>query len=190
MHVQFLILLLFQQEFVLSIIVGINLKIVCNRPGASSGVLLGAVTLPGLLISKLVQTLRAKSLNEVGIEGMVCNVNLKLITPVPYFVCIWGSNYTYILQKQQSLFTYLLLVTQYQAIGPVEFAVNFIERKNIYGFFSHVEVVSEENKLISKYPTLSCTMFNSKDGLLYVDYFMSQAGLQKTWKGSFLTLLA
>ncbi|XP_057781837.1 dolichol kinase EVAN [Salvia miltiorrhiza] len=39
-----------------------------TRPGASSGVLLGAVTLPGLLISKLVQTLRANSLEEVGIE--------------------------------------------------------------------------------------------------------------------------
>ncbi|KAH6836744.1 phosphatidate cytidylyltransferase family protein [Perilla frutescens var. hirtella] len=39
-----------------------------TRPGASSGVLLGAVTLPGLLVSKLVQTLRGKTLNEVGIE--------------------------------------------------------------------------------------------------------------------------
>ncbi|KAL1558164.1 dolichol kinase [Salvia divinorum] len=39
-----------------------------TRPGASSGVLLGAVTLPGLLVSKLVQTLRAITLEEVGIE--------------------------------------------------------------------------------------------------------------------------
>ncbi|XP_041995476.1 dolichol kinase EVAN-like [Salvia splendens] len=39
-----------------------------TRPGASSGVLLGAVTLPGLLVSKLVQTSRAITLEEVGIE--------------------------------------------------------------------------------------------------------------------------
>ncbi|XP_047973568.1 dolichol kinase EVAN-like [Salvia hispanica] len=38
-----------------------------TRPGASSGVLLGAVTLPGLLVSKLVQTSRAITLEEVGI---------------------------------------------------------------------------------------------------------------------------
>ncbi|KAL6577369.1 hypothetical protein OROMI_011645 [Orobanche minor] len=37
-------------------------------PGASSGIFLGAVTVPGLLVSRLIQTLRAESLQEVGIE--------------------------------------------------------------------------------------------------------------------------
>ncbi|KAL8515958.1 hypothetical protein ACS0TY_014601 [Phlomoides rotata] len=36
-----------------------------TRPGASSGILLGAVTVPGLLVSKLIQCLRAKSSQEV-----------------------------------------------------------------------------------------------------------------------------
>ncbi|XP_047982196.1 LOW QUALITY PROTEIN: dolichol kinase EVAN-like [Salvia hispanica] len=39
-----------------------------TRPGVSSGVLLGAVTLPGLLLSKLVQTLRENSLQQVGVK--------------------------------------------------------------------------------------------------------------------------
>lgn len=39
------------------------------RPGASSGTLLGAVTLPGLMLSRLIQSLRAVSLDEVGVEG-------------------------------------------------------------------------------------------------------------------------
>ncbi|KAL3629546.1 hypothetical protein CASFOL_026768 [Castilleja foliolosa] len=39
-----------------------------TRPGASSGIFLGAVTLPGLLVSRLIQTLRAESLQGVGIE--------------------------------------------------------------------------------------------------------------------------
>ncbi|GFP82497.1 hypothetical protein PHJA_000392700 [Phtheirospermum japonicum] len=40
-----------------------------TRPGAPSGIFLGAVTLPGLLVSRLIQTLRAESLQEIGIEG-------------------------------------------------------------------------------------------------------------------------
>lgn len=39
------------------------------RPGASSGIFLGAVTLPGLMVSKLIQMSRAISLNQVGSEG-------------------------------------------------------------------------------------------------------------------------
>ncbi|KAL0460158.1 UNVERIFIED_CONTAM: Dolichol kinase EVAN, partial [Sesamum latifolium] len=39
-----------------------------TRPGASSGILLGAVTLPGVMISRLIQSLRAFSLQEIGIE--------------------------------------------------------------------------------------------------------------------------
>lgn len=39
------------------------------RPGASSGVLLGAVTLPALMLSKLTQMSRAVSLKEIEIEG-------------------------------------------------------------------------------------------------------------------------
>ncbi|KAG6436142.1 hypothetical protein SASPL_101026 [Salvia splendens] len=46
----------------------VDLEMAGDRPGVSSGVLLGAVTLPGLLISKLVQTLRANSLQEVRVE--------------------------------------------------------------------------------------------------------------------------
>lgn len=55
---------------ILSIFTVIDLEMVGNRPGASSGVLLGAVTLPGLLVSKLIQTLRENSLKEVEIEGL------------------------------------------------------------------------------------------------------------------------
>ncbi|XP_071690375.1 dolichol kinase EVAN [Rutidosis leptorrhynchoides] len=40
------------------------------RPGASSGILLGAVTLPGLAISKLIQLSRALLVNQVGIEDV------------------------------------------------------------------------------------------------------------------------
>ncbi|KAA8550338.1 hypothetical protein F0562_002022 [Nyssa sinensis] len=39
-----------------------------TRPGASSGILLGTVTLPGLVISRLVQLSRAMSLHEVEVE--------------------------------------------------------------------------------------------------------------------------
>lgn len=39
-----------------------------TRPGASSGILLGAVTLPGVAISKLIQLSRALSVHEVGVE--------------------------------------------------------------------------------------------------------------------------
>ncbi|KAA8544113.1 hypothetical protein F0562_022125 [Nyssa sinensis] len=41
-----------------------------TRPGASSGILLGAVTLPTLMISKLVQQSRAVSLHEFGVEEL------------------------------------------------------------------------------------------------------------------------
>ncbi|XP_075500586.1 LOW QUALITY PROTEIN: dolichol kinase EVAN [Primulina tabacum] len=41
-----------------------------TRPGASSGILLGAVTLPGLMFSRLIQILRAVSIHEVGIEEL------------------------------------------------------------------------------------------------------------------------
>ncbi|EPS62134.1 hypothetical protein M569_12659, partial [Genlisea aurea] len=42
-----------------------------TRPGASSGIFLSAVTLPGLLVSKLIQTLRAESLlDEAAFEGL------------------------------------------------------------------------------------------------------------------------
>ncbi|KAL8214325.1 hypothetical protein R6Q57_003774 [Mikania cordata] len=37
-----------------------------TRPGASSGILLGAVTLPGLAVSKLIQLSRALLVNEIG----------------------------------------------------------------------------------------------------------------------------
>ncbi|GFS30931.1 hypothetical protein Acr_00g0014850 [Actinidia rufa] len=40
-----------------------------TRPGASSGILLGAVTLPSLMISRLIQLSRVLSLHEIGIQG-------------------------------------------------------------------------------------------------------------------------
>ncbi|KAI3738671.1 hypothetical protein L2E82_28751 [Cichorium intybus] len=39
-----------------------------TRPGASSGILLGAVTLPAVAVSKLIQLSRALSVHEVGLE--------------------------------------------------------------------------------------------------------------------------
>ncbi|CAA0813546.1 phosphatidate cytidylyltransferase family protein [Striga hermonthica] len=39
-----------------------------TRPGASSGIFLGTVTLPGLLVSRLIQILRSESLQEVRKE--------------------------------------------------------------------------------------------------------------------------
>ena len=51
----------------------LNLFVFCRvyriRPGASSGILLGAVTLPGLAVSKLIQLRRGLLVNEVTIEG-------------------------------------------------------------------------------------------------------------------------
>ncbi|KAL6979374.1 dolichol kinase [Sarracenia purpurea var. burkii] len=41
-----------------------------TRPGASSGILLGAVAIPSLMISRLIQLSRALSLQEVGIPEL------------------------------------------------------------------------------------------------------------------------
>ncbi|CAH9072865.1 unnamed protein product [Cuscuta europaea] len=41
-----------------------------TRPGASSGIFLGAVTLPGLMVSKLIQLSRALPFGEVGVEEL------------------------------------------------------------------------------------------------------------------------
>ncbi|KAK3022863.1 hypothetical protein RJ639_046050 [Escallonia herrerae] len=41
-----------------------------TRPGASSGILLGAVTLPGVGASRLIQLSRALSLQEIGVEEL------------------------------------------------------------------------------------------------------------------------
>lgn len=54
----------------------ILVKLVVYRPGASSGILLGAVSLPGVLFSRLIQLSRAVSVNEVGVEGNLKNVLL------------------------------------------------------------------------------------------------------------------
>ena len=43
------------------------------RPGASSGILLGAVTLPALMLSKLTQMLRAIAMKEVEVDGIEYN---------------------------------------------------------------------------------------------------------------------
>lgn len=39
------------------------------RPGASSGILLGAVTLPTVMLSRLIQASRALSVNDIELEG-------------------------------------------------------------------------------------------------------------------------
>lgn len=41
-----------------------------TRPGASSGILLGAVSLPGVLFSRLIQLSRAVLVNEIGVEEL------------------------------------------------------------------------------------------------------------------------
>lgn len=41
-----------------------------TRPGASSGILLGAVTLPALMLSKLTQMLRARAMKEVEVDEL------------------------------------------------------------------------------------------------------------------------
>ncbi|KAE9445858.1 hypothetical protein C3L33_22221, partial [Rhododendron williamsianum] len=48
-----------------------------TRRGASSGILLGAVTLPCLMISRLIQLSRALSLHEIGVQGW--SAALKLL---------------------------------------------------------------------------------------------------------------
>lgn len=40
-----------------------------SRPGASSGILLGSVILPAVMLSKLIQLSRAFLLHEVAFEG-------------------------------------------------------------------------------------------------------------------------
>ncbi|KAJ6842777.1 dolichol kinase EVAN [Iris pallida] len=59
-----------------------NLDALCRfrtRPGASSGILLGAVTLPTVLLSRLIQTLRILSVHDVGSEG-IAYLNLQYWT--------------------------------------------------------------------------------------------------------------
>jgi dolichol kinase len=41
----------------------------CGRPGASSGILLGATTLPSVMLSRLIQISRILSIHENGDEG-------------------------------------------------------------------------------------------------------------------------
>lgn len=41
-----------------------------TRPGVTSGIMLGAVTLPGLMISRLIQVSRLVSLHEAGVEEL------------------------------------------------------------------------------------------------------------------------
>ncbi|XP_043703610.1 dolichol kinase EVAN-like isoform X2 [Telopea speciosissima] len=48
-----------------------------TRPGASSGILLGAVTLPAVMHSRLIQLSRAFSAHDIKIEGL--NVAVKLL---------------------------------------------------------------------------------------------------------------
>ena len=54
------------------------------RPGASSGILVGALTLPSVMLSKLIQMSRAVSLKEVEIEG----TNSMFLSPN---FCFYGA---------------------------------------------------------------------------------------------------
>lgn len=47
-----------------------DLNIFISRPAASSGILLGAVTLPAVTIARLIQLSRGFLIHEVGIEGI------------------------------------------------------------------------------------------------------------------------
>ncbi|KZV54771.1 dolichol kinase-like [Dorcoceras hygrometricum] len=76
-----------------------------TRPGASSGVLLGAVTLPGLMFSRLIQILRAVSHHDVGIEELE---HLKL-----QFWAVSASCFT--------VLVFLCIICQHQAKN-----INFI----------------------------------------------------------------
>lgn len=63
-----------------------GLNCVLYRPGASSGVLLGAVSLPGVMFSRLILNSRAVLLNQVGAEGnCICASFDKCIM---LYVCI------------------------------------------------------------------------------------------------------
>nr|XP_028956349.1 dolichol kinase EVAN-like [Malus domestica] len=50
-----------------------------TRPGASSGILLGAVALPTVFISKTIQLSLAVSLHQVSIEGTLCSFQFTVI---------------------------------------------------------------------------------------------------------------
>jgi dolichol kinase len=47
----------------------IEISMFSSRPGASSGILLGSVTLPAVMLSKLIQLSRSLPLHEVATEG-------------------------------------------------------------------------------------------------------------------------
>ena len=55
---------------ILNLFLHFKKKKIISRPGASSGIFLGAVTLPAVMISRLIQLSRAFSLHEVGIKGI------------------------------------------------------------------------------------------------------------------------
>ncbi|XP_034220693.1 dolichol kinase EVAN isoform X2 [Prunus dulcis] len=76
-----------------------------TRPGASSGILLGAVTLPAVAISKMIQLSRAFPLDQVGIEGESCLVTSGLVL---YF----GDMLAYTIEKVSG-FTMKSEVVQY-----------------------------------------------------------------------------
>ncbi|XP_009594149.1 dolichol kinase EVAN isoform X2 [Nicotiana tomentosiformis] len=70
-----------------------------TRPGASSGIFLGAVTLPGLMVSKLIQISRAVSLNQVGTEELE---NLQLLYWVTSASCFTVLAYLCFIFYRQS----------------------------------------------------------------------------------------
>ncbi|GJX81286.1 dolichol kinase EVAN [Tanacetum coccineum] len=66
-----------------------------TRPGASSGILLGAVTLPGLAVSKLIQLRRGLLVNEVTVEDVAyirlqywaTSTSCLFVLVFLYFIC-------------------------------------------------------------------------------------------------------
>ncbi|KAA3456624.1 dolichol kinase isoform X1 [Gossypium australe] len=62
-----------------------------TRPGASSGIILGAVTLPTVMLSKLIQLSRAVSLQQIEIGVTWCAANNKN----PHFSCgVWDAKFS------------------------------------------------------------------------------------------------
>jgi hypothetical protein len=49
----------------------ITVIFVCSRPGASSGILLGATTLPGVMLSRLIQLSRILPADPSRPEGII-----------------------------------------------------------------------------------------------------------------------
>lgn len=59
-----------QFSYVVSFTISMIFNTIFCRLGASSGILLGAITLPAVMLAKMIQLTRAFSSNDIGFEGM------------------------------------------------------------------------------------------------------------------------